>query len=733
MANEFKHKTVGSELTQTEFEAVGGHVLDSQATGDIIYASSATQLTRLPRGSANDVLTMGGSNIPAWDSTWTPAGHLIPSADDSYDLGSASAAWQDLFLEGDITLTDAGTISTTAGALSITPASGSAIVLDTSTTLDGGVLTFTPSTDDTVVMTAATNGAFSLVTTDNAAAAANIQITADGTVDIDSAGVVTLDSGAAINIEPASGSAILLDGTISIDAGVVTGATSITSTAFVGNVTGNVSGTAATVTGGTQAAITSTANLVRVGTIGTGVWEGTDVGVAHGGTGVSTLLTNAVLTGNGTSAIQAESTLLFSSNKLIPTASAHDAAGTALTMSAGATTAGTTNNIAGGALTFQGGQGKGSGAGGDIIFQTANAGGSGSSLNALATALTLSDDLSAAFAGAVTVAGNLTVNGTTTTVDTETLAVEDPLIALATGNNSADAVDIGIYGLYDTSGSQDLYAGLFRDANDSGKWKLFKDNQAAPTTTVNTSGTGYAVGTLVATLEGNVTGNVTGNASGTAATVTGSTQANITTVANVVEVGALDAGSISSNFGNINIGASTFDTTGAVSTGNLSPAGDVAIADGKVIKLGGTRPADDEPATGGASGNNTGYGIVVLFDAGAAVAIGDAVSIGADGRVIKTVADATGTLSGPCIGVATTAAGSADDDVYVMTHGVFRHDDWNFGTKGQAVYIEEADPGDLSITAPNDDGDYAQRVGVAITDDVLLVMPSIDVIEHTGA
>jgi hypothetical protein len=41
-------------------------------------------------------------------------------------------------------------------------------------------------------------------------------------------GVLTLDSGAAINIEPASGSAILLDGTISIDAGVVTGATSVT-------------------------------------------------------------------------------------------------------------------------------------------------------------------------------------------------------------------------------------------------------------------------------------------------------------------------------------------------------------------------------------------------------------------------------------------------------------------------------------------------------------------------
>ena len=100
----------------------------------------------------------------------------------------------------------------------------------------------------------------------------------------------------------------------------------------------------------------------------------------------------------------------------------------------------------------------------------------------------------------VTISGNLTVSGDTTTVNTATLAVEDPLINLATGNNSSDAVDIGFYGLYDTSGSQDLYAGMFRDAGD-GKFKLFKDNQAAPTTTVNVSGTGYAVATLVANLE----------------------------------------------------------------------------------------------------------------------------------------------------------------------------------------------------------------------------------------
>ena len=122
--------------------------------------------------------------------------------------------------------------------------------------------------------------------------------------------------------------------------------------------------------------------------------------------------------------------------------------------------------------------------------------------------------------GDLTVSGDLIVSGDTTTVNTATLSVEDPLMILASGNDSADAVDIGLYGLYDTSGSQDLYSGLFRDANDSGKWKLFKDLQAAPTTTINTSGTGYAVGTLVGNLEGNVTGNVTGDITGNADTAT---------------------------------------------------------------------------------------------------------------------------------------------------------------------------------------------------------------------
>ena len=147
-----------------------------------------------------------------------------------------------------------------AGTLT-TAAQGNVTSLGTLTTLtvddinvNGKVVTMTGSASDTAVFTVGTHGTLSIVTTDAAAAAANIQITADGTVDIDSAGVLTLDSGAAINIEPAAGSAILLDGTISVDAGVITGATSITSTAFVGTLStaaqGNVTslGTLTTLT-----------------------------------------------------------------------------------------------------------------------------------------------------------------------------------------------------------------------------------------------------------------------------------------------------------------------------------------------------------------------------------------------------------------------------------------------------------------------------------------------------
>ena len=70
MANEFKHKDPGAELTQAEFIASDGtgHVFASQAQGDVLYATSTTVLSRLAKdANATRVLTnTGTNNNPAW-------------------------------------------------------------------------------------------------------------------------------------------------------------------------------------------------------------------------------------------------------------------------------------------------------------------------------------------------------------------------------------------------------------------------------------------------------------------------------------------------------------------------------------------------------------------------------------------------------------------------------------------------------------------------------------------
>jgi len=87
---------------------------------------------------------------------------------------------------------------------------------------------------------------------------------------------------------------------------------------FVGNasnqaddvsVSGDVtlSNTGVVTAAATQTNITSIPNLATVGTIGTGTWQATDIGVEHGGTGVSSFTDAGVLIGNGTGAVQATS------------------------------------------------------------------------------------------------------------------------------------------------------------------------------------------------------------------------------------------------------------------------------------------------------------------------------------------------------------------------------------------------------------------------------------------
>lgn len=87
MANEMVHGTVGTTMTQAEFEAIGLHVLNSQATGDLIYASSLTQLSRLGIGATNTVLRVAGG-IPAWSATLAGLTLTAPTLNGTTTLGS---------------------------------------------------------------------------------------------------------------------------------------------------------------------------------------------------------------------------------------------------------------------------------------------------------------------------------------------------------------------------------------------------------------------------------------------------------------------------------------------------------------------------------------------------------------------------------------------------------------------------------------------------------------------
>jgi hypothetical protein len=173
--------------------------------------------------------------------------NLIPNVDDSYDLGSASQAWQDLFIEGDITLTDAGSVKATAGNLTV-DSEAATLVLDGHTgvdidasnsgkvTIDGaGGIDIGVAADVAVDFDAAAfdldaSGALtidsatsiSLGTTADVAwdiDTSTLDIDASGAVTIDtSAGGVSIDAAAASNFSTAAG-ALLLHGAGGINIG----------------------------------------------------------------------------------------------------------------------------------------------------------------------------------------------------------------------------------------------------------------------------------------------------------------------------------------------------------------------------------------------------------------------------------------------------------------------------------------------------------------------------------
>ena len=239
-------------------------MLDGTINVDAVVLTGATSITSTTfvGGLTGDVVGNVTGNVSGSAGTVTGAAQTAITS-----VGTLTALAVD-----NLTL-DGNSITATSGTLNLTPAAGSALVLDGAINVDAGVVTGATSITSTAFIGGLTCNVVGDVTGNVSGSAATVTgaaqtaITSVGTLTALAVDQLSLDGNTittttgALNLTPADGSAIVLDGTINVDAGVVTGATSITSTAFVGDltgdVTGNVSGTAATVTGAAQTAITS--------------------------------------------------------------------------------------------------------------------------------------------------------------------------------------------------------------------------------------------------------------------------------------------------------------------------------------------------------------------------------------------------------------------------------------------------------------------------------------------
>jgi hypothetical protein len=146
MANELKHGTVGTELTQAEWEGIGTHVFSSQATGDLAYASSATQLSRLGiSGTATHILSISGG-VPVWAAPASAAAGSLTgatlasgvTASSLTSLGTiATGTWQGT----DVGVAYGGTgVSTLASNSVLTGTGASAITAESNLIFDGSNL-----------------------------------------------------------------------------------------------------------------------------------------------------------------------------------------------------------------------------------------------------------------------------------------------------------------------------------------------------------------------------------------------------------------------------------------------------------------------------------------------------------------------------------------------------------------------------------------------------------------
>jgi hypothetical protein len=160
--------------------------------------------------------------------------------------------------------------------------------------------------------------------------------------------------------------------------------------------------------------------------------------------------------------------------------------------------------------------------------------------------------------GNATITGNLTVNGTTTTIDSETLTIEDPLLTLAK-NNSGGAANTFDQGLFFNRGSDDNVSFLWDESADQFAFAVTsgEDGTTAGAVTIDSYAALHAG---VATFSDTETATVSA-ADGTLSMTLANSTGNITTTADII-TSDIQTGTVKANDGTAAI--TVADSTGAV-------------------------------------------------------------------------------------------------------------------------------------------------------------------------
>ena len=734
MSNEFQHKSVGSQMTQTEYEHTDGtgHIFDSQAAGDILFASSTTVLSRLGIGTAGKVLAVNsGASAPEYVAALTGVtsvlntalvigrdadndidfatdntilfradgadqikltnGALLPVTDDDIDLGSSSLQFKDGHFDGTVeadAITVGGTAVLTGGAeTAITSILNTSLVLgrDADNDIDFG-------TDNNIIFRAGAQDQVKLI--DGALAPVT-----DNDVDLGTSSLEFKDA--------------FFDGTVTTDALAM--ATNTSGNLLIGN--------------GSAFASTAVGDLSEISTVAN---DDVFLAVDTSGGGLKKITRSAIVSGLAASGAisnvvedtspQLGGNLDVVTNSIITDASNRNIKlqvhGTGKVEVRGNTDSSGTNpgtiilnceqNTHGQTIKAQ--------AHSASVTNTLTlpAGGDGELVSTVATQTLTNKTLTTPVIAEIDSlgSGNITLDAEANielNADGGTITFKDASASLGTitssGYSGTAAVATTVT-ITDNESTDEDNAIIFTAGGDVDGGNIGLESDGTLTynpSTGKVTATGF-VGTL--------TGNVTGNASGTAATVTGAAQSNITSLGTLT---TLTVDNVITN--GTTIGHTDDTDLMTLADGSLTLAGDLKLADGKNINL-------TTPLLAGA--DHTATGTTAQMLAGAAITAFQLVCIHSTTQEVVP-ADASAAATSRAIGIALadisdTATGT------ILLHGFVRDDTFNF-TTGGVVFLSET-TGALTQTAPTTGDAFVQAVGIALEPDVVFINPSVDVIQH---